>query len=84
MENKPSKSELLRQQSQTQMLPIDMTNYLKKLRDTYKFYPKVVFDIGSNLLHWVNEARNIWTEAEFFLFDATDSLELPFPLIRTT
>ena len=34
------------------------------------FEPKVIYDIGSCVLQWTNEARQIWPNAKIILFDA--------------
>lgn len=68
-------SDELRRQSQIRMLPQEHVDYLHKLKKVYGFSPRVVYDIGSNLLHWTNEARAVWPDSTYVLFDATDSLE---------
>lgn len=56
-------------------LPKDHTNYLKKLKNEYKFEPKVIYDIGSCVLHWTVEADTIWPNSQIYLFDAFSPLE---------
>jgi beta-1,4-mannosyl-glycoprotein beta-1,4-N-acetylglucosaminyltransferase len=51
-------------------IPSDHVNFLKKLRDEYHFEPKVIYDIGANVLHWTKEAKNIWNNSEIIVFDA--------------
>lgn len=48
------------------LLPREHVEYLEKMEDT----PKVVYDIGSCVLHWERHARRIWPNAEIFLFEA--------------
>jgi FkbM family methyltransferase len=55
--------------SQKNLLPNDHFNYLKKLKDS-GFEPKVIYDIGSCVLHWTNKAKELWPNAIFILFDA--------------
>jgi FkbM family methyltransferase len=55
--------------SQKNLLPNDHFNYLKKLKDS-GFEPKVIYDIGSCVLHWTNKAKELWPNATFILFDA--------------
>jgi FkbM family methyltransferase len=43
--------------------------YLESLKQT-GFEPKVIYDIGSCVLHWTNHAKRIWPNAEIILFDA--------------
>jgi len=51
-------------------IPSDHVNFLKKLKDEYHFEPKVIYDIGANVLHWTKEAKNIWNNSEIIVFDA--------------
>ena len=46
---------------------------LKTISDS--FTPNVIYDIGSNTLHWTREVKNIWTNAEIFAFDAIQEVE---------
>jgi FkbM family methyltransferase len=39
------------------------------------FNPKVIYDIGSAVLHWSKCAKCVWPDAKVFLFDAWDKLE---------
>jgi FkbM family methyltransferase len=50
-------------------LPKEHVAYLQRLR-RQGFRPKVIYDIGSCLLHWTTPAQEIWPEAEIVLFDA--------------
>jgi FkbM family methyltransferase len=45
------------------------------MRDHIKFTPKVVYDVGACVLHWTNEAQQIWPETEFIAFEAMDAAE---------
>jgi len=57
-------------------LPRSHKNYLRFIRDLgYNFYPKVVYDIGSCVLHWTYAAQETWPDAKIILFDATDIFE---------
>jgi FkbM family methyltransferase len=49
-------------------------DFLIGLRDA-GIAPKVIYDIGACVLHWTNEARRIWPQAEYCVFDAMDSVE---------
>lgn len=55
-------------------LPRDHVRYLQSLKDQ-GFEPKVIYDIGSNLLHWTHEAEKIWPQAQIILFDAFQEAE---------
>lgn len=60
--------------SQKPCQPIDHVNYLKHLKNQ-GFEPKVIYDIGSCVLHWTKEAEKIWPNANIYLFDAFDTAE---------
>jgi len=49
--------------------PTDHVAYLKRLKEE-GFEPKVIYDIGSCVLHWTKEAKKLWPDATFVLFDA--------------
>lgn len=55
-------------------LPINHINYLLKLKND-GFEPKVIYDIGSCVLHWTNVAKKIWPDAKIILFDAFQPAE---------
>jgi FkbM family methyltransferase len=48
------------------LLPRDHINYLESL----KIQPRVIYDIGSCVLHWERHARRIWAESQIYLFEA--------------
>jgi len=52
----------------TPMLPLDHIEFLRKLSGMIK--PAVIYDIGSCVLHWTNEAKKVWPESKFVLFEA--------------
>jgi len=52
----------------------DHAAYLKKLKNE-GIEPKVIYDIGSCVLQWTNEAKNIWTDSKYILFDAFEPAE---------
>jgi FkbM family methyltransferase len=64
----------LRKLSNEKHLPQKHIDYLQKLKDS-GFEPKVIYDIGSCVLHWTNEAKNIWPNAKYVLFDAFEPAE---------
>jgi FkbM family methyltransferase len=49
--------------------PQDHINFLSKLKKD-GFEPKVIYDIGSCVLHWTKIARKLWPDAKIILFDA--------------
>ena len=56
------------------MLPHSHVTYLTQLKQS-GVEPKVIYDIGSCVLHWTNEASKIWLGAEFVAFEAMASAE---------
>jgi FkbM family methyltransferase len=57
--------------SQQDFLPREHIDYLEKL-DTH---PKVIYDIGSCVLHWEQHAKRIWPDAELYLFEANSDVK---------
>ena len=53
------------------LLPKSHVDYLDKM----DISPKVVYDIGACVLHWTNEARQIWIDAKFIPFEAMDEVK---------
>lgn len=54
---------------QKDLLPKNHINYLESLKKR-GFEPKVIYDIGSCVLHWTRHAERIWPDAKIILFDA--------------
>ncbi len=55
-------------------MPQTHLDYLAKLKkDGYD--PKVIYDIGSCVLHWTNEAKRLWGNSKYVLFDAFEPVE---------
>lgn len=63
-----------RKLSHEKHIPMKHVQYLRKLKSE-GFEPKVIYDIGSCVLHWYNEAKLIWPDAEIICFEALDSLD---------
>ncbi len=61
--------------SKLQLLPMNHIKYLVNLKNI-GFEPKVIYDIGSNVLHWSSIAKIIWPDAEIILFEAYPLLEI--------
>jgi len=59
----------LSQVSELKTMPKDHVAYLKRLKEG-GFEPKVIYDIGSCVLHWTKAAKELWPVATFVLFDA--------------
>lgn len=58
--------------SNMSLQPINHINFLKYLKNHYNFNPKIIYDIGSCVVHWTKAAKNIWPDTEYILFDAFD------------
>lgn len=53
------------------LLPEDHVRYLHSIKDRN---PKVIYDIGSCVLHWANRAKEVWPNAKYYLFEAMDEV----------
>jgi glycosyltransferase involved in cell wall biosynthesis len=60
--------------SNERLLPQAHINYLIQLKNN-GFEPRVIYDIGSCALHWTNEAKKLWPDATYILFDAFSPVE---------
>lgn len=68
----------LKELSDRKLLPRVHIEYLNNIRNNYKYVPGVVYDIGACVLHWTNQARVVWPEANFYCFDAMPEVEFIF------
>jgi FkbM family methyltransferase len=66
--------EYLYKLSNEKHLPDNHINYLYKLK-IQGFEPKVIYDIGSCVLHWTKYAEKLWPDAKIILFDAFEPAE---------
>jgi len=53
-------------------LPRDHVEYLNSIKH---IEPRVIYDIGSCVLHWTKEAQKVWPNSKFYLFDAMEEVE---------
>lgn len=60
--------------SNSNLVPPDHINYIRDLK-IQGFEPKVIYDIGSCVLHWTKEAKKLWPNAKYILFDAFSEAE---------
>jgi FkbM family methyltransferase len=60
--------------SHLECIPMNHVNYLQNLK-SQGFEPKVIYDIGSCVLHWTKEAKKLWPDAKYILFDAFSPAE---------
>ena len=54
-------------------IPKNHIEFLKNL--AINFTPKIIYDIGSNVLSWTREAKKIWPTSEIIAFDAIENVE---------
>lgn len=64
----------LRELRSMDLMPKDHVDYLRKMRNDGSS-PKVIYDIGSSVLHWTDKAKEIWPKSEFFLLEAMGEVE---------
>lgn len=55
-------------------IPENHFTYLLNLK-VHGFEPKVIYDIGSCVLHWTKAAKKLWPDAKYILFDAFSPAE---------
>jgi FkbM family methyltransferase len=58
--------ERLQELHDQRLLPRSHTEYLNSMG----INPKVVFDIGAGAIHWTTEAKEVWPDSKFVLFEA--------------
>lgn len=51
------------------LLPRQHSEYLRKMKSG-GVKPRVIYDVGSNVLHWMREAKITWPHAAYFAFEA--------------
>jgi FkbM family methyltransferase len=64
------------QHFQVDFLSKEHVDYLEKLKNEFKFYPNVCYDIGASLTHWTKNAKKIWPDSTCVLFDAFEPAEI--------
>lgn len=67
--------------TQINSLPREHEIYLSSIKN---IQPKVIYDIGSNVLHWYKIAKKIWPTAHFYCFDALPEVEFLYDNIDFT
>lgn len=60
--------------SSQRMLPQKHVDYLAGLK-AIGLQPRIIYDIGANVLHWTNEAKNIWPDSKYVVFEAMASFD---------
>jgi FkbM family methyltransferase len=64
----------LRELGNMKLLPQTHIDYLLKMKEN-GINPKVIYDIGACVLHWTNEAKHVWNDSEYVLFEAMDAVK---------
>jgi len=59
------------------LLPKNHVLYLKSM----EIAPKIIYDIGSAVLHWTRHAKKTWPKSTVFLFDATEEVEFLYEAV---
>jgi FkbM family methyltransferase len=62
------------------MTPYDHIDYLYNMKYEQSIKPKVIYDIGSNCLHWSKVAQMVWKDAKIYHVDGFE----PFQSLYTT
>ena len=57
-------------------LPQQHITFLEKLFLEYNPDNMVIYDIGSNVLHWTHNAQTIWKKSKIYLFDGMTEMKL--------
>lgn len=63
----------LRELSNQRLLPQQHTEFLYNLAKEHNY--RIIYDIGSCVLHWTNEAKQMWPNAQFYLFEAMEEVK---------
>jgi FkbM family methyltransferase len=74
----PKKKNNLRSLSNQRLMPPGHQQYLQEMKDKQNITPKVIYDIGACVLHWQTIASEVWTDSEYYLFEAMEDSEVLF------
>ena len=72
MKNEDPVRHRLKELRQIVSIPDSHFNYLKTIKE---IEPKIIYDIGSCVLHWTDKAKQVWPAAQYFMFEAMDCCE---------
>jgi FkbM family methyltransferase len=56
-------------------VPVPHTKYLEGMHSILGISPKVIYDVGSAILHWTKDAKRIWPDAKIIAFEAVREVE---------
>lgn len=59
--------------SHQQLMPRSHINYINSVKD---ITPTVIYDVGSNVLHWHKVAKQVWPDSRIICFDALQEVEV--------
>ena len=65
----------LRNLSNQRLLPQQHIDYLWAMKTEQAVEPKVIYDIGACVLHWTNEAKQVWPDSTYVCFEGTEKCE---------
>lgn len=57
------------------ILPYEHIDYLYRMKYEQSKKPKVIYDIGSNCLHWSRAAKTIWKDANIYHVDGYEEFQ---------
>jgi len=69
-----AQQEWLTHLSNNHYIPEDHQTYLSGLREQ-GYQPGIIWDVGSNVLHWYHLAHTIWPQAKIYCFDGNRTCE---------
>jgi len=56
-------------------IPNEHINYLEKLSKEFHPNNMIIYDIGSNLLHWTQNAAKLWKNSDIYVFDGMTEMK---------
>jgi len=56
-------------------IPTDHITYLHRIKNELGINPKVIYDIGSAVLHWTKNAKEVWPNSKIYAFEAVREVE---------
>ncbi len=56
-------------------IPANHITYLHRIKNELGVNPKVIYDIGSAVLHWTKNAKEIWPDSKIYAFEAVREVE---------
>lgn len=65
----------LRRISTDLAIPKEHVDYLQTVKTNFNFEPKVIYDIGANVLHWTTGAKKVWKDSNFYAFEAMEDFK---------